>query len=355
MKYIVMECHEGYAVLMDEDSRFVQAANLRYKTGQTVTDPVLMSSPAAAPSRRISVYISRFAAAAACLTLAVSAGAYYYSHNYKTHSTVLISSEANISMELNKKGKVIHITTDNFKTDEILEDYDGKGKDMLTVANDIIDREKDKGYIEDGDTVDIYIRSDDTSDYYSYKSDLITGIPDVKVKVQEYDALKTNVKETAEPAKPEPAKDEKKPEPPKPPHEEKDKPEPPKPDAAAPPAPAAPAPDGNAAPAPKADTPPAPAAPEAPKPPAAEAPKPDAAAPPAPAAPAPADPKLNKTVYDGNSNLSSLSFSDISPYKAYNAPSPEVPSASEELHKRDASREALPDKPPPPPSPLPNP
>jgi len=33
MKYIVMECHEGYAVLMDEESRFVNAANMHYEVG----------------------------------------------------------------------------------------------------------------------------------------------------------------------------------------------------------------------------------------------------------------------------------------------------------------------------------
>ena len=42
MSYLVMECHPGYAVLLDEEGRFLKAANLRYETGQTVYDPVLM-------------------------------------------------------------------------------------------------------------------------------------------------------------------------------------------------------------------------------------------------------------------------------------------------------------------------
>ena len=42
MKYIVMECHPSYAVLLDEEGRFVKAANLHYETGQTVCEPVLM-------------------------------------------------------------------------------------------------------------------------------------------------------------------------------------------------------------------------------------------------------------------------------------------------------------------------
>ena len=42
MSYIVMECHSSYAILLDEEGRFLKAANLHYEVGQTVYDPVLM-------------------------------------------------------------------------------------------------------------------------------------------------------------------------------------------------------------------------------------------------------------------------------------------------------------------------
>ena len=66
MSYLVMECHPGYAILLDEEGRFLKAANLRYEIGQTVYNPVLMKK---APEkqwnivRRIS---SGIAAIAAC-------------------------------------------------------------------------------------------------------------------------------------------------------------------------------------------------------------------------------------------------------------------------------------------------
>ena len=44
MKYIVMECHLSYAILLDENGRFIKAANLHYETGQTVTDIIDQSS-----------------------------------------------------------------------------------------------------------------------------------------------------------------------------------------------------------------------------------------------------------------------------------------------------------------------
>ena len=394
MKYMVMECHEGYAVLMDEESRFVQAANLRYKVGQTVTDPILMNAEELSRGK-ISMHISKFVAAAACLTLAVSAGAFYYSRNYKAHSTVLISSEANVRMELNKKGKVLSISADNAESDEILTNYDGKGKDMLSAANDIIDIEKDKGYIENGDTVDIYIKAETPSEYNSYKSDLITGIPDVKVKVRELDGNGPQEKTPPEPPKADPAKDNKKPDPPKPAEKNtapkaNDKTEPPKPAEAAPPTPAAPPAansggnnnnnnNNNTAPQVKQpEAPPAPpASPEAPEPPKpaegaapkpnekAEPPKPDegAAAPPAPAAPE-IKIQLEKEVLD------TIRLSEINPYKALTSPpespapqtvsheeaAPEAPTPDADKNKAPA-REALPEAEkimsPPPPIPLP--
>ena len=69
MKYLVMECHAGYAVLMDEESRFVNAANLHYEVGQTVTEPILLETEnkQKTGSRRIIMHAVKMAAAAACL------------------------------------------------------------------------------------------------------------------------------------------------------------------------------------------------------------------------------------------------------------------------------------------------
>ena len=36
MKYLIMECHMAYAVVLDEDGRFLKAANMDYEVGQTV-------------------------------------------------------------------------------------------------------------------------------------------------------------------------------------------------------------------------------------------------------------------------------------------------------------------------------
>ena len=40
MKYLVMETHPAYAVLLDEEGRFLKAANLNYQVGDTVQNVV---------------------------------------------------------------------------------------------------------------------------------------------------------------------------------------------------------------------------------------------------------------------------------------------------------------------------
>lgn len=207
MKYIVMECHEAYAVLMDEESSFVHAANMHYKVGQTVTDPVIMGSERVQSGRK-NIVMTRIAAAAACAVLVGAGGVHYYAQNYKPHSTIMISSDAEISMTVNKRGKVISLKSNNKKGKEILIDYNGKGKDKATVANELLELEMSKGMISNGDTVELYISTQDSSDYNKYRDELEKSLSelDIKVNVQDKEAVPKPAKEKdAAPEPPKPA------------------------------------------------------------------------------------------------------------------------------------------------------
>ena len=45
MKYIVMECHLSYAIVLDEEGHFFKVANRNYQVGQTVTNVIEMQIP----------------------------------------------------------------------------------------------------------------------------------------------------------------------------------------------------------------------------------------------------------------------------------------------------------------------
>ena len=105
---MVMECHPAYAVLMDEASRVVYAANLHYEVGQTVENPVLLQEQEkAAP--RISVTMKRCIAVAACAMVMLGGSALYYRGNYTPYATVMVCAEANVSMEVSRSGKVLSV------------------------------------------------------------------------------------------------------------------------------------------------------------------------------------------------------------------------------------------------------
>lgn len=208
MKYLVTECHEGYAVLMDEASRFVFAANLRYEVGQTVTDPILMEEPKTHITRSTAV---RITSAAACLLLLSAAGFRYYLQSWKTQSVVLMNSELQIEMELNSRGQVISLKSDTEDGKALLKEYNGKRKPQIDVVNDLVKLQKDKGILSDGDTVDFYITSDNENDYKIYKTELEQSIPkmQINVSVQDMDSYTQPAATTApaSPAQTEPAKE----------------------------------------------------------------------------------------------------------------------------------------------------
>ena len=186
MNYTVMECHDGYAVLMGEDSRFVRAANMHYSVGQTVTSPIILDEDVKHPSISRSVFV-KIAATAACITLVSAIGLNYYSKNLKTHSVLTIGSDFNIQLELNSKGKVIRMKSQTADGKDVLDHYDTKNKNMVGAVNDILDVMREQGYITNDDTVELYISADSKKSSESYKDEIEHEISAQKVNVSVVD------------------------------------------------------------------------------------------------------------------------------------------------------------------------
>ncbi|MBR5404706.1 MAG: hypothetical protein IK107_00265 [Oscillospiraceae bacterium] len=184
MKYLVMECHPGYAVLMDEASRFVRAANLHYEVGQTVTAPVLMQEEA---PRRSRAAVIRIAAAAACLLLISGVGLHTYLTRQKAKSSVRLCSELEFEMQLNSAGEVIRISSSTENGQAMLDNYRTGKKDMVQVVSDLLTMQCEQGYLAEGETVSVYIDADDDKKFEEYKSGLETEVPklNLQVSVQE--------------------------------------------------------------------------------------------------------------------------------------------------------------------------
>ena len=64
MRYLVMECRPSYAVVVDEDGRFLKVANRHYEVGQTVTEVLPMQVPP--QKKKPTKWLYSLAAMAAC-------------------------------------------------------------------------------------------------------------------------------------------------------------------------------------------------------------------------------------------------------------------------------------------------
>ena len=174
MSYLVMECHPGYAVLLDEEGRFLKAANLRYEIGQRVYDPVLMKETPQKHRHAVRWISSGIAAIAACFLLFF--GIHYYQKYLQPYSSIYLTINPTVQMDLNRQGTVVRLTGINEDGKALLEGYDSKGKDKVTVADELIDRAIEMGFLSEGGQVSFSIDSPDDALFQEYGTELRTKV-----------------------------------------------------------------------------------------------------------------------------------------------------------------------------------
>ena len=157
MKYLVMETHPAYAVVLDEEGRFLKAANLHYQVGDTVQTIVELRQ-AEPRSPALWKPLSGLAAAAACLCLVFFG---YYQPNYTAYGTLRIQINPDVEMTVSRTDRVLDLEGLNADGEDLIEGYDYRGKDRETAAGELVERAIDMGYLSDGDTISVTVRSDD--------------------------------------------------------------------------------------------------------------------------------------------------------------------------------------------------
>lgn len=146
MKYLVMECHEDYVVLLDEEAGFIKAKNTGLTVGETIEHPVLLKSTA---SRRSIIMKVTYGLAAAAACLAVVFGINHY-HEYMTpYSNIRLSINPDVEMTLNHHGQVLSVEGLNEDGKILVEDYEPERQDKIIIADELIDRAIDMGYLSD--------------------------------------------------------------------------------------------------------------------------------------------------------------------------------------------------------------
>ena len=157
MSYLVMETHPAYAVLLDEEGRFLKAANLRYQVGDTVQDIVELQPPKA-KSPAVWKPLSGLAGLAACVCLVFFG---YYQPNYTAYGTLRIQINPDVEMTVSRTDRVLGLDGLNKDGEALIAGYAYQGKDRETAAGELVERAIDMGYLSDGETVSITVTSAD--------------------------------------------------------------------------------------------------------------------------------------------------------------------------------------------------
>ena len=157
MSYLVMEVHPAYAVVLDEEGRFLKAANLRYQVGDTVQDIVELRRP---QEKRPSLWkpLSGLAALAACLCLVFFG---YYQPNFTPYGALRIQINPDVELTLSRTDRVLELEGLNEDGQTLIEGYDYHGKDREDVTGELVERAIDQGYLSGGETVSITVTSSD--------------------------------------------------------------------------------------------------------------------------------------------------------------------------------------------------
>lgn len=156
MKYLVMEARPSYAILLDEEGRFVRAANLHYEPGQTVEHIVPMRTRTAR-GRGVLIWLPGMLAAA-CLVLMA---AVLLRAPITPYASVYLTINPQVRIDVDRKSMTQGLEGVNQDGQDLVEGYDWKGKHLDQVTDELIDRAVDMGYLAPGGAITIDLEAED--------------------------------------------------------------------------------------------------------------------------------------------------------------------------------------------------
>ena len=153
MKYIVMECHPAFAVVLDEEGRFLKVANFRYQVGETVTDVVELQVPETDElhmwKKRRKRWGAVLGALAACLMLTVGV---LWQMSTTTYGSVYLRINPEVRVDVNRWEQVLAVTGTNADGGRLLEGFEPEGS-LEEVLAQLTDRAEEEGYLREGGKV----------------------------------------------------------------------------------------------------------------------------------------------------------------------------------------------------------
>lgn len=150
MKYLVMETHPAYAVVLDERGRFLRAANLHYEVGETVDQVVELQLP---PARRFRAWWLL-----GLVVVLLGLGVLFFGFirpQWMVYGTVRLQINPDVQLSVNREDDVVKLEGLNQDGEALIEGYDFRGEECDDVVEDLVKRALRMGYLETGGTVSL--------------------------------------------------------------------------------------------------------------------------------------------------------------------------------------------------------
>lgn len=199
MKYLVMETHNSYAVLLDEDGRFVKSANPGYEIGETIKNPVIMRSEPLEEVKKPKKVQKILTTIAAIFALVI--GVNVYRNNYMPDSSIYIAINPKVQMLLNKKGAVLDLKGTNLDGEDLVNQYEKRSSDKSEVTDDLIDLAIEMGFLSEGGRVSIGIDTADPETFKAYGIELRQSLKkreSIQIEITELEEMASSENKTTE-------------------------------------------------------------------------------------------------------------------------------------------------------------
>ncbi len=159
MTYLVMECHPGYAVVLDQTGRFLKVANLNYQVGETVSFVIECTAeeePITIKSLRRRRLLLSAASLAACFFLAVL-GTWHVC--LTPYGAVRIQINPDLKLTVNRLDYVISAEGLNDDGLRLLDGYQFRGQKLEQASGELADRAMEMGYLKEGGQIFLTLES----------------------------------------------------------------------------------------------------------------------------------------------------------------------------------------------------
>lgn len=159
MKYMVLETHLGYAVVLSEDGQFRKVANKNYEVGQLIDYVFEMNEPQAHffSANKIMAAISVLSAVAVILvTLVIRTPT-----PASSFASVFLKINPEVRIDVNQEKVVEEIEGLNQEGQSLASDYDYKQKHLDIVIDELVDLSLQQDYLQEGGQISISFDAQD--------------------------------------------------------------------------------------------------------------------------------------------------------------------------------------------------